>query len=108
MHRFKQLLVHEHRDDLLEYTRAAQEIREGKLTNFEFCDHYLTETPPEILSPEPLLSGDDLISAGLQPGKQFKELLDRVRIAQLDERLHTQEDAWQLVEQLRQTGPAEM
>jgi poly(A) polymerase len=108
LHRFKQLLVHEHRDDLLEYTRAAQEVREGKLTNFEYCDHYLSVTPPEVLDPEPLLTGDDLIERGLQPGEEFKFLLDQVRIAQLDERIHTQKEAWKLVEQLREEGNAGM
>eukprot|EP00752_Nemacystus_decipiens_P013966 g12402.t1 len=54
------------------------------------------------LSPAPLLMGDDLIDAGLQPGPQFKTLLDRAYDLQLEGALTTRDQAmdW-LVSQTR-------
>lgn len=45
------------------------------------------------LAPEPLLTGDDLVVAGFQPGPQFKKLLDVVYDAQLEGSLSSKEQA---------------
>ncbi len=45
------------------------------------------------LSPTPLVTGDDLIEAGMRPGPRFKAILDEVYDAQLDGRIRTREDA---------------
>ncbi|HAW94828.1 MAG TPA: metal-dependent phosphohydrolase [Phycisphaerales bacterium] len=45
------------------------------------------------LAPTPLLSGEDLIAAGLVPGPLFKEILDRTYDAQLEGILGTPEEA---------------
>jgi poly(A) polymerase len=104
LHRLKRLLSSEYRHDLLELTRANELILEGSMRAYEFCDHYLKSTPLEVLSPEPLLTGDDFIQAGMKPGKEFKTLLEAVIVAQLDEKIHSTDDAWQLVKEL-QGGP---
>jgi poly(A) polymerase len=49
-----------------------------------FCDDYLRTTSRDVINPPPLISGDDLIKAGFRPAPQFKEVLDRVRDAQLE------------------------
>jgi poly(A) polymerase len=64
------------------------------------CEELLHRTPPEKLDPPPLVTGDDLISLGLQPGKQFREILDAVREAQLNDELSTREQAMILVQRL--------
>ena len=43
------------------------------------------------LAPEPLVTGDDLIAAGHQPGPRFKEALDAVYDEQLEGRLTSRE-----------------
>ena len=43
--------------------------------------------PQEKLDPPPLLTGDDLIKAGMTPGKAFARILAEVRAAQLDNRI---------------------
>jgi poly(A) polymerase len=48
------------------------------------------------IGPDPLVSGDDLIAAGLSPGRQFKRILDEVYDAQLEDRVQTREQAMQL------------
>lgn len=58
--------------------------------------------PPEVLDPTPLLTGADLIAYGLEPGPDFRWLLSRVRAAQLDGEVHSQEEALGLVDRLLQ------
>ncbi|MEE2681619.1 MAG: CCA tRNA nucleotidyltransferase [Planctomycetota bacterium] len=45
------------------------------------------------LAPEPLLDGETLITAGLTPGPAFRRILDEVYDAQLEQGLHTSEEA---------------
>ena len=66
---------------------------------YNFTREQIATLPPEQVRPKPLLSGDDLISAGYKPGPLFKEILSTVEDAQLDGRLQTKEDARRLVEQ---------
>jgi poly(A) polymerase len=63
----------------------------------------LLEQAPEVLNPPPLLTGDDLLVHGVPSGPQYRELLDRIRAAQLDGEIHTKEEALALVDQLRET-----
>lgn len=48
------------------------------------------------LRPEPLVSGDDLIAAGMTPGPSFKKTLDLVYDAQLEDRIKTRAEALEL------------
>ena len=49
--------------------------------------------------------GDDLIALGLQPGKRFREILDAVREAQLNDEIATEEEALRLVNRLLKAPP---
>ena len=64
---------------------------------YEFTREKLRKLPPEQIRPQPLITGDDLIAAGLQPGPLFKELLAAVEDAQLDGTILTKEEALALV-----------
>ncbi len=52
--------------------------------------------PEEKLNPEPLLTGQDLIQAGVSPGPEFKAMLTQCRAKQLDGELTTKEQALKL------------
>jgi poly(A) polymerase len=65
----------------------------GSLTNYEFVRAKLAEVPPEVLRPPRLLTGEDLIAAGYQPGPAFAKILREVEDAQLEGRLTTKEEA---------------
>ena len=52
--------------------------------------------PAEQLNPEPLLTGEDLIAAGVTPGPAFKAMLSECRGKQLDGELTTKEQALDL------------
>jgi poly(A) polymerase len=49
------------------------------------------------LDPEPLLNGEDLIELGFEPGPEFRVILKKVRVEQLEERIHTREEALRIV-----------
>jgi poly(A) polymerase len=53
------------------------------------------------LCPEPLVTGDDLIRAGMLPGPSFKRILDSVYDAQLEDRVRTSTEALELARSLR-------
>ena len=78
----------------------------GAASHVEFCERVIRTTPPELLNPPPLLTGEDLIAMGLKPGPTFKYLLDSVRGAQLDELVTTKEQAIGLVRKLLAEPPA--
>jgi tRNA nucleotidyltransferase/poly(A) polymerase len=52
------------------------------------------------LWPEPLLTGDDLLAAGLAPGPLFKRVLDEVLDAQLEGKVATKGEALELAKRL--------
>jgi poly(A) polymerase len=97
--KLKPLLVHPGINELLVLHRA-EAVAEGRSTEaVEFCERMLSETPPDELNPPPLLTGDDLRAAGLKPGPQFKRILDVVRVAQLEGRIRTKDEALKLAHQ---------
>jgi poly(A) polymerase len=67
------------------------------LTLYEFAKDKFETMPAEQVRPAPLITGDDLIAAGLQPGPQFKEWLTAVEDAQLEGAIRTKDEAMELV-----------
>src|SRR6266571_8182595 len=76
-------------EEHLEMHRLDCMASHGDLSLYDFVGQKLAETPPEEIRPRPLLTGDDLIAAGYQPGPRFKEILAAVEDAQLEGRLQT-------------------
>jgi poly(A) polymerase len=99
-YRLKRLLVRPLIHELLALERAHAAAAHGSTADVDFCDTYLRTTPKEEIDPPPLLTGDDLVARGLEPGALFKELLDRVRDAQLNDEIKTREEALALVRRL--------
>jgi hypothetical protein len=96
----KRMLSHPDARDLLELARVDRISADGDLSGVMHCEELLRRTPPEKLDPPPFVTGDDLIALGLKPGKQFREILDTVREAQLNDELNTRDEAVRLVERL--------
>jgi poly(A) polymerase len=67
------------------------------LENYELARTKLEEFSEEVLKPEPLITGDDLIAAGYQPGPGFSRMLHTVEDAQLEGRIQTLGEALELV-----------
>jgi poly(A) polymerase len=94
------LLVHPGIEELLALHRAIALASGSSTAQVEFCERVLRDTPPDVLNPPPLATGEDLIAMGLKPGPEFKRLLDAVREAQLERRVTTKEEALALVRRL--------
>jgi poly(A) polymerase len=86
-------------EEHLELHRLDCQASHRVLTSYEFVREKLAETPPEVMRPAPLLTGDDLIAAGYEPGPKFKEILGAVEDGQLEGRLTSSEDAMQFVQE---------
>lgn len=77
----------------------------GSLSNYEWIGRRREELPPEVLKPEPLIDGKDLIEAGYRPGPPFKALLHAVEEAQLNGEIATPAEAMALVQRLSSGAP---
>jgi len=64
-----------------------------KLDNWEFCKSKLEEYSREEIKPIPLISGNDLIKEGYEPGPLFKEILIKIGDLQLENQIKTREEA---------------
>lgn len=81
----QRLLVAPGIDELLAIAEAERPLSHAGL---ERCRTALA-LPPERLNPPPLVTGDDLIAAGLPAGKHFAALLKHLRDRQLEGELTT-------------------
>ncbi len=84
-------------DEHLDLHRVDCQASHGILTAYEFAQEKLASIPPEKMRPAPLVTGNDLISAGYVPGPRFKEILSAVEDGQLEGRLQSKEDALEFV-----------
>ena len=84
-------------EEHLELHRLDCESSHRNLRIYNLVQEKLAELPPSAIRPEPLVTGDDLIGAGYQPGPQFKQILAAVEDAQLEGRLQSKKQALQFV-----------
>jgi poly(A) polymerase len=80
-------------EEHLDLHRMDCQSSHGDLTSYNFTREKLHSMPLEVVSPAPLLTGNDLIAAGYKPGPRFKEILTAVEDAQLEGTLQSKEDA---------------
>ncbi|MCE7973341.1 MAG: CCA tRNA nucleotidyltransferase [Leptolyngbya sp. PLA1] len=79
-----------------EWARVLVGVRDPARAARVGGDRDLLARTPSGLAPVPLLGGDDLVAAGWKPGPRFKEVLDRVYDAQLEEKVRTRAEALEL------------
>ncbi len=103
----KRRLAHPHRDELLALLRVRLLAEEADLHPVLFCEEFIAATPPEVLDPPPLISGNDLIRQGLKPGPRFKLLLEEIRDAQLNGEITTTAEALALARRLQESPGAD-
>jgi poly(A) polymerase len=98
--KLKTLLIHPGINELLDLHRADA-LAWGRCTDHvDFCERLLEEWTEEELNPPPLLTGEDLIQHGLEPGPNFKPLLDAVREAQLEGTIKTKPAALEMADRM--------
>ena len=89
-------------EEHLELNRLDCLASHGSLRTYTFVQQFLVETPPEIVYPPKLVTGDDLKDMGLVPGPQFREILLAIEEAQLEGKLLDRESALRLARSLSQ------
>jgi poly(A) polymerase len=89
-------------DQELELHRVDCASSNGFTDNLEYLIAKRVEFSQEPLIPAPLVTGRDLIAAGLRPGPAFSKILDAIQVEQLEGRLLTRDDA---MEYFRQQWP---
>ncbi|MCS7304673.1 MAG: CCA tRNA nucleotidyltransferase [Thermoguttaceae bacterium] len=95
------LLIHPGIHELLALMEAKASLGWTEAEDVQFCYQKLA-LPPELLNPPPLITGDDLIRLGIPQGPIYKKILEQVRAAQLDGRIHSPEQALHLARQIAQ------
>jgi poly(A) polymerase len=103
--KLKRTLVHEGIAELLALHRADAIASTGTAEHVDYCERLLRELPQTELDPPPLVTGHDLVRLGLEPGPAFKNILDRVREAQLDGAARSKKQAIALVKKLLEESP---
>jgi poly(A) polymerase len=84
-------------DEHLELHRIDCLSSHGLLEAYDYARKQLRSLTPESIRPAPLITGDDLIAAGYEPGPRFKEILRAVEDGQLEGRLTSREGAMRFV-----------
>jgi poly(A) polymerase len=93
----KRLLANDAIADLLRLHRADARAEGQACDALDRLTEYRSTLPEGPLNPPPLVNGADLKRLGVLPGPAFKQLLERVRDAQLDGRVTSHADAVELV-----------
>jgi len=81
----------------LELHRMDSMASHRDLELYNFAKQRFEAVPEEEIRPVLLVTGQDLIEAGYQPGPRFKELLALAEDAQLEGRIKTKEEGLELV-----------
>jgi poly(A) polymerase len=81
-----------HRADALACGRSTDHV--------DYCEELLRTWTRDDLDPPPLITGEDLKALGIEPGPEYKRLLEAVREAQLEGTVTTREEALELVRRL--------
>jgi poly(A) polymerase len=69
----------------------------GNLALYDFVRDRLQQTSEEEIRPQPLVTGEDLIGLGYQPGPLFRDILSAVEDAQLEGKLGSKDGALDFV-----------
>jgi poly(A) polymerase len=94
----QRLIRRPHFEALLALHRADATAGDGNLVYYEFCSSRLQElqrTPAD--ADIKLVTGEDLIQLGLQPGPRFSEILRTIEDLAMEKRLRTKEQALEYV-----------
>ena len=96
--KLKRFLAQPRIQDHLELHRIDCLASHGNLQLYEFAKKELEELGAQGVDPPPLLQGRDLIAMGYPPGPRFSTILERVRDAQLEGEIGSDDEARRLVE----------
>jgi poly(A) polymerase len=82
---------------------AAMELIGLHAQRIADLENEFIELSQRDVAPPPFITGDDLIALGIQPGPQYRKILDAVYDAQLEAKTRSKDEAIQLAQQLKLT-----
>jgi poly(A) polymerase len=88
----------------LELHRIDCASSHGDLTHYDYLKRLVETMPPEQIDPPSLITGHDLLSMGLRPGKEVGRILERIRVDQLEGTIQTREEALKFARKLASMG----
>ncbi len=91
--KLKRILARDTFPEELELHRIDCASSHRNMENYEFLKAKAAELPPEVVKPEPLLNGHDLLALGLTPGPMVGQILREIGELQLEERLKSRAEA---------------
>jgi len=94
----KRLFAKDGFEQLAELHRADSLASWANLELYNYVLQKRDEIPEESIEPPRLVTGDDLIERGYEPGPAFSEILSEVRESQLEGDISTREEALELAE----------
>jgi poly(A) polymerase len=95
-------------DEHLELHRIDCMSSNGYTEAYDYVRGRLGELTAEELTPEPLVTGRDLIAEGYKPGPLFSEILSAVEDAQLEGVVSSREEALEFVRGRFRVGSSEL
>ena len=100
LHRLKTLLISPGFEDLMTFCQAKATVLadDQQLVRLEKIQNYWNNTDPRVINPPQIIDGNDLIKKGISPGPGFKDLLNAIRNAQLDEEIFTRKEALEMLD----------
>ena len=98
--RLKRLMADDAFEELAELWRADCLASGGTAEPYEALMARYRAMGREVVRPPPLISGNDLIDLGLDPGPIFREILDEVYDAQLEGRAASKDEAMALAKKI--------
>lgn len=101
---FKKLLAHPRYEDLAALYKAYCRAYGLPLDAHEAAARRRDSIPCHEIAPPPLVTGEDLIALGLQPGPQFSRILDRLYDEQLNQQITDREKAMTRLKQITDNG----
>ncbi len=91
--KFKKLMAHNRFQDLLALHRAVCLAENRSIEANDGSRQRCEAIPADEVAPPPLVTGEDMIREGLQPGPIFKEILDQLYDAQLNKEITARDQA---------------
>ena len=101
----QRVLAHQHAESLIGMLEAIATAEGDDTGHAAFCRLTLVR-PRAEWDPPPLVSGHDLLDAGVPQDSGFRQMLDAVRDAQLLGKITNKREALALVERLRTKSPS--
>ncbi len=97
----KKMINEKYFNEMMELYRLDSVSSKSSLDTYYNVLNFKKETPPEIIKPEPIIRGKDLLELGFKPGLIIGQILNNIMELQLEEEIVTKEEAVDYILEIR-------